>query len=151
MADHEHENEPRLFTLSEAERTRVEVEPLLIEAVEKRRQMGERAELLQQIASRIALSGGMILNYEEAAKLRAEHDHLGRTIQDALERIHATGCVVKDLDMGLLDFPAIVDNEEVYLCWRLGEDRIRFYHRQDEGFSGRKPLDPNDPGPSPVQ
>lgn len=148
----EPEQEPRLFTLPEAERTRAEVEPLLIEAVEKRREMGQRADELQQLASRISLAGGMIVNYEDAARLRAEHDHLGRNIQEALERIHATGCVVKDLDMGLLDFPAIVDNEEVYLCWRLGEDRIRFYHRQDEGFAGRKPLDPNDPGPrSPIQ
>ena len=45
---------------------------------------------------------------------------------------------------GLLDFPAIIDNQDVYLCWKLGEDRIRFYHRQDEGFAGRKPLDPRD-------
>ena len=49
--------------------------------------------------------------------------------------------------LGLLDFPSIIDNEEVYLCWKLGEDRIRYYHRQDEGFAGRKPIDPRDPGP----
>ena len=59
-----------------------------------------------------------------------------------------TGCIIKDLDVGLLDFPSVIDNEEVYLCWKLGEDRIRFYHRQDEGFAGRKPLDPRDPGSS---
>jgi hypothetical protein len=50
----------------------------------------------------------------------------------------------------LLDFPAVIDNEDVYLCWKLGEDRIRFYHRQDEGFSGRKPLDPRDLGPGDI-
>jgi len=50
---------------------------------------------------------------------------------------------------GLLDFPAILGNEEVYLCWRVGEDRIRFYHRRDEGFDGRRPLDPRDAGPAP--
>jgi hypothetical protein len=54
--------------------------------------------------------------------------------------------------VGLLDFPARIDDEEVYLCWKLGEDRIRFYHRQDEGFSGRKPIDPRDAGyNNPVQ
>jgi hypothetical protein len=52
--------------------------------------------------------------------------------------------VVKDLDSGLLDFPARLRDEDIYYCWRLGEDRIRFYHRQDEGFSGRKPIDPRD-------
>ncbi len=61
-----------------------------------------------------------------------------------LEQIHATGCVVKDIEVGLLDFPARINGEAVYLCWRLGEDRIRFYHNQDEGFSGRKPIDPRD-------
>jgi hypothetical protein len=60
--------------------------------------------------------------------------------------------VVKDLNVGLLDFPARIDGDEVYLCWKLGEDRIRFYHRQDEGFAGRKPIDPRDAGYSnPVQ
>jgi hypothetical protein len=59
---------------------------------------------------------------------------------------------VKDLDIGLLDFPALLNNEEVYLCWRLGEERIRFYHSQEEGFSGRKPIDPADTGPqNPIQ
>jgi hypothetical protein len=53
---------------------------------------------------------------------------------------------VKDLDVGLLDFPARLNNKEVFLCWRLGEDRIRFYHGLEEGFDGRKPLDPRDPG-----
>jgi hypothetical protein len=45
-----------------------------------------------------------------------------------------------------VDFPARLNNEEIYLCWRLGEDRIRFWHRPDEGFAGRKPIDPNDTG-----
>ena len=57
------------------------------------------------------------------------------SLKTALNRILETGCVIKDLDVGLLDFPAVIDNEDVYLCWKLGEDRIRFYHRQDEGFA----------------
>ena len=56
--------------------------------------------------------------------------------------------MVKDLNAGLLDFPAIMNNEEVYLCWRLGEERIRFWHRQDEGFAARKPIEPGDTGPT---
>jgi len=142
------EREQRLFTLKEAERTRAEVEPILVEAIETRRKQVRAAERLGEVASRISLSGGMTIRYDEAAELRLEHDNLLQTVKSALERIESTGCVVKDLDVGLLDFPSIVNNEEVYLCWRLGEDRIRFYHRQDEGFAGRKPLDPRDPGPS---
>ena len=142
------EHEQRLFTLKEAERTRVEVEPILLEAIEVRRKQLAVAERLGKLASRIAVAGGMVVQYDEAALLRREHDDLVRNVKGALERIESTGCVVKDLDVGLLDFPSLINNEEVYLCWRLGEERIRFYHRQDEGFAGRKPLDPHDTGPS---
>jgi hypothetical protein len=96
------------------------------------------------------MMGGVIVPYEKLATLRVEHQQLAETLKSALDRILETGCVIKDLEVGLLDFPALVNNEEVYLCWRLGEDRIRFYHRQDEGFAGRKPLDPNDLGPGDV-
>lgn len=146
MAD----EEPRYFTLKEAESIRREVEPLLVEAMECRRKAEGLQENLAEIATRIMMSGGMIVSYASAAKLRVEHDKLTQSLQAALEQIQSTGCVVKDLDIGLLDFPALLNNQEVYLCWRLGEDRIRFYHRQDEGFAGRKPLDPRDPG-NPIQ
>jgi len=149
--DHEG-NEPKLFSLSEAERARRKVEPLLIEAMEGHRQMEKLDEKLSAIANRILIMGGVTIDYDVAAHMRSEHDRTMTKVRDALEQIHATGCLVKDLDSGLVDFPALLKNEEVYLCWRLGEDRIRFYHRQDEGFSGRKPIDPADTGPQhPIQ
>ena len=144
-------DEPKLFSLTEAERTRLEVEPLLVEAMEGRHKLHELAESLASIASGIQLLGGSIPPYRRAVKLRLEHDRLAESVKDSLERIESTGCVVKDLDIGLLDFPAILNDEEIYYCWKLGEDRIRFYHRQDEGLSGRKPLDPRDRGPSSIQ
>ena len=54
--------------------------------------------------------------------------------------IHELGAVVKDLDDGLVDFPARVEGEEAFLCWRLGEEEIGYWHGLDEGFAGRKPL-----------
>ncbi len=146
------EREPRLFTLTEAERTRRELEPILIEAMDCRRKMAELEGNLSQLGNRIMLMGGILVPYEKTARLRFERDHLAAAVKAALERMEATGCVVKDLEVGLLDFPAIIDNQEVYLCWRLGEERIRFWHRQDEGFAGRKPIDPRDAGPGqPIQ
>lgn len=142
------ENEPKLFTLTEAERIRRELEPVLIEAIEARRKLGPLDDELGAIAARIQWMGGMLVPYEETARVRFDHDRLAVTLRSALETIHATGCVVKDLDLGLLDFPAIINNEEVYLCWRLGEERIRFWHRQDEGFTSRKPIEPGDTGPN---
>ncbi|HKV04108.1 MAG TPA: DUF2203 domain-containing protein [Candidatus Acidoferrales bacterium] len=140
MAD----EESKLFSLREAERLRSQVEPILVETIESRRKLGELESQLGALAERIQRSGGLIVSYEKAARQRIERNRLAEAIQAAVERIHSTGCIVKDLEIGLLDFPSRIGGEEVYLCWRLGEDRIRFYHRQDEGFAGRKPIDPRD-------
>lgn len=138
------EEESKLFSLREAERVRVQLEPILIEAIESRRKLGDLDEKLGRLAERIQRSGGLMVSYEDAAKLRIERNSVEENVREALERIHSTGCIVKDLEVGLLDFPARIEGEDVYLCWKLGEDRIRFYHRQDEGFAGRKPIDPRD-------
>jgi len=156
MADEDDENqdetpEPehpqRLFTLTEAERARRELEPFLLEAMDCRKKLAGLETDLSAVSARIMMMGGVIVPYEKLATLRLEHQHLAETMKSALNRILETGCLIKDLEVGLLDFPSRINNEEVYLCWRLGEDRIRFYHRQDEGFAGRKPLDPRDLGP----
>ena len=140
MAD----EEGKLFSLREAEHLRAQLEPVLIEAIESRRKLEELDEKLGKLAERISRSGGLMVAYEEAAKVRIERNSIEASIREALDKIHSTGCIVKDLEVGLLDFPARIEGEDVYLCWKLGEDRIRFYHRQDEGFAGRKPIDPRD-------
>jgi hypothetical protein len=140
MAD----EESKLFSLTEAERLRSQIEPVLIEAMDVRRKLGELDEQLSALAEKIQRSGGLLVSYEKTARVRIERNRLEESLRTAIEKIHSTGCLVKDLDIGLLDFPSRLNNEDVYLCWRLGEDRIRFYHRQDEGFSGRKPIDPRD-------
>jgi len=150
--DPEEQHEPKLFSLTEAEQARRQVEPLLIDAMEGRRQMGDLEESLSAIANRIQIMGGVTVDYDVAARMRADLNRIVDKVKEALDQIQATGCIVKDLDSGLVDFPSLIKDEEVYLCWRLGEDRIRFYHRQDEGFSGRKPIDPEDTGPRhPIQ
>jgi hypothetical protein len=133
----------RLFTLTEAERTRRELEPFLVEAMDSRKKLSGLENELSAVSARIM----MIVPYEKLAAVRMQHEQLAETLKSALNRILETGCLIKDLDVGLLDFPAVINKQDVYLCWKLGEDRIRFYHRQDEGFSSRKPLDPRDLGP----
>ena len=138
------EEEQKYFSLSEAERLRKELEPVLVEAMEARRKLADAESELSALAERIQRAGGMMIPFEKTARLRLDRNQQEDTVRDAIDRIHATGCLVKDLDVGLLDFPSRINEEEVYLCWKLGEDRIRFYHRQDEGFGGRKPIDPRD-------
>jgi hypothetical protein len=140
----------RLFTLTEAERARQDLEPFLLEAIACRKKLSPLDDQLNAVSTRIMMTGGMLVPYEKLAKMRLEHQQLASAMKSSLEKILETGCVIKDLDVGLLDFPAIIDNQEVYFCWKLGEDRIRYYHRQDEGFAGRKPIDPRDLGPGDI-
>ena len=61
-------------------------------------------------------------------------------MQDCVSRIQGLGCVVNGVEAGLVDFPHLKDGREVYLCWKLGEDDIHFWHETDAGFAGRVPL-----------
>jgi hypothetical protein len=73
---------------------------------------------------------------EESRLLEERRAAIRRTI----ERIQAHGCVVKDVDLGLLDFPAVRDGRPVYLCWKAGEPAVAHWHGTDESFSLRKEL-----------
>jgi hypothetical protein len=106
------EQPQRLFTLTEAERARRELEPFLIEAIGARKKLNELEVELGAVSTRILLMGGMIVPYAKLAEKRMQHQALAEVMKSNLERILSTGCVIKDLDVGLLDFPAIIDNEE---------------------------------------
>ena len=64
-----------------------------------------------------------------------------RDVRRLLVERQATGVVLRDLDRGLVDFPAVLEGREVYLCWELGEDEVGYWHDLDSGFGGRQPLD----------
>ena len=131
----------RLFTLTEAERTRQELEPFLVEAMDSRKKLSGLENELSAVAARIMMMGGILVPYDKLAAVRMEHTQLSEILKSALNRILETGCLIKDLDVGLLDFPAVINQQEVYLCWKLGEPAISFWHGTDEGFAGRKAID----------
>ena len=62
----------------------------------------------------------------------------------SIEDLEATGVSIKSIDHGLLDFPSLMFNEEIWLCWKEGETEIKFWHGKDEGFNGRKPIESTD-------
>src|SRR5882757_9858576 len=111
------EPEARIFTLTEAERARQELEPFLVEAMDCRKKLAGLETDLSAVSTRITMMGGVIVPYERLATLRIEHTQLVETIRSALSHILETGCIIKDLDTGLLDFPSRINNEYVYLCW----------------------------------
>jgi hypothetical protein len=92
------DQEPKLFSLSEAERARRQVEPLLIDAMEGRRKMSDLEESMGAISNRIQIMGGVTIDYDVAARMRADLNRVISKVKDALEQIQATGCIVKDLD-----------------------------------------------------
>ena len=83
----------------------------------------------------------MHVDVAAAARRRAERDKAVQETKDTLAEIEAIGVQVKDLEKGLLDFPSVMDGKPVLLCWKLGEKTIGYWHSEEEGFAGRKPLD----------
>jgi hypothetical protein len=73
--------------------------------------------------------------------MRSRRDKAATELNQAVEKVHSYGCQVKDLRMGLVDFPTLYRGQEVLLCWKLGEEGIRFWHGLEEGFRGRKAID----------
>ena len=131
--------EQRYFTVEEANEALEEVRPLTEELVGHRRALVELQERQSVLTTRIAGNGGNVEPHE-LEEVQEELDEEVAGIARCVARIHEVGALVKDLDDGLVDFPATRDGEDVLLCWRLGEDEIGFWHGLDEGFSGRKPL-----------
>ena len=131
----------RTFSLDEAHTLLPVLESLLRRGMEAKKQVEEIEGEFQKINHRIFLAGGSEIDVVKLARRRAACDKALQTIKDCLAEIEATGAQVKDMDMGLLDFPCQVDGETILLCWKLGEERITYWHGTEEGFAGRKPID----------
>ena len=97
---------------------------------------------MQQLSQRIFLSGGMHVDVSVAAADGRSATRPCRRPRTLLAEIDSIGVQVKDLEQGLLDFPFVMDGKPVLLCWKLGEPAIAHWHTEEEGFAGRKPLDP---------
>ncbi len=132
----------KVFTLSEAQTLLPVVEALLRRAQAAGERAGELEQEMMQLSHRIFLSGGMHVDVSGAARRRAESDKALQEARDTLAEIDAIGVQLKDLEQGLLDFPSVMDGKPVLLCWKLGEPTISHWHTEEEGFAGRKPLDP---------
>src|SRR5882762_8185639 len=131
----------RSFTLQDAQMLLPTLESLLRTAINSKKLIEEVDTELQEVAHRVFLNGGTLVNVVEVARRKAERERAVQRAKDAIAEIHATGVQVKDIDIGLLDFPCKVEGEIVQLCWKLGESKITHWHSTEEGFAGRKPID----------
>jgi hypothetical protein len=132
---------PRYFTLAEAQSLVPMLEERLRRAIALKDSLAQAAGELQAESERIRMAGGALVDREKLLETVSRRDTAAAHLRDVLESIQESGCLVKDLDIGLLDFPAMFRGEEVCLCWKLGEPEIRFWHGLSEGFRGRKPID----------
>ncbi len=129
----------RYFTPKEANEALEDVRPLTEELVEHRRVLLELQERQSSLIARIAGNGGD-MEPRELQDVQEQLDEEVASIARCVARIHEHGALVKDLDIGLVDFPAEREGEDVLLCWRLGEEQVGYWHGLEEGFSGRRPF-----------
>ena len=130
----------RTFSLDEAHSLLPVLESLLRAAVSAKKLMDEIEAEQQALNHRIFLNGGTFLDVVPLARRKAERAKAEQRAKDALDEIGSIGVQVKDLNMGLLDFPCEVDGQIILLCWKLGEKAITHWHGTEEGFAGRKPI-----------
>lgn len=134
----------REFTVEEANALLPHIEPL-VRALQALSQEAEGHAKELELARAVGYGpDGELIMAVDYRKSRAELARILAEARAILARIHGYGCLVKDIRLGLVDFPARVGGEEVLLCWRLGEPAVLHYHRPAEGFAGRKPLQPPD-------
>lgn len=123
---------PKYFTVEQANTALETIRPLIAELMQLREEiMASQPEVWPVIQSAVG-NGGSKLSGEIAFKFRK--------VESIVERVQAMGVLIKDLDTGLLDFPAWRDGRLVYLCWRYGEGSVAYWHDIDAGFAGREPI-----------
>ncbi|HEY8448748.1 MAG TPA: DUF2203 domain-containing protein [Thermomicrobiales bacterium] len=127
---------PRLFTLEEANALLPRIAPILEELQAMKAELDTARLALAQFTPAMRSNGHGV----EALAHERQIANLVAKLSQGLREIAGLGVEVKDLDHGIVDFPSRRGDRIVYLCWRLGEERIRYWHELDAGFSGRQPL-----------
>lgn len=130
-----------LFSVEEANRVAQEIRPELVRLSRLHREFSQiqsRADVLS-----VATSGASAENPDvrDLQGLTERRDRLGTEMRLAIEAIHRRGCVVKDVEKGLVDFYTLSGDRLVFLCWHMGETEVAHWHPLDGGFAARKPLD----------
>jgi hypothetical protein len=131
----------RRFTLAEAqELLDTELRALAERMVEARARSRDLESRWRRLVIAIGSNGGN-MERPEVRELRETVEASHAELNEIVARFTARGVQVKDMDRGLIDFPAEVDGQDALLCWHVGEPRIAFWHSPDDGFAGRRPLE----------
>jgi hypothetical protein len=139
----------KYFERHEAEELLPAIEQFLEEARKQKQALDGITADISNASLRIMMLGGSLPPFAELNHKKSQREKIAEQLSRTVDEIQQTGCVVKDLDTGLVDFPSLRGGEKVYLCWKLGEERIGYWHGIEEGFAGRKPLDDAQPEEEP--
>ncbi|MBM3787611.1 MAG: DUF2203 family protein [Acidobacteria bacterium] len=131
----------RYFTHAQATQLLPKVERHLRDALFAFHEQRTAEDEFSNVQRQIQMAGGSRLDRDKVTRIVARKQAAATVLRQELEAIGGLGVQVKDLEIGLIDFPAIYQGEEVLLCWKLGEEKIEFWHGVSEGFRGRKPID----------
>lgn len=131
----------RYFTLGEALRLIPEIAERMQNIADAKLSQDAAAEELRKLNSRIQMMGGSLVHPGETIQMRSRKEAAALVLKMEIDNLQSYGCLVKDLDLGLVDFPTLYHGEEVYLCWKRGETAIEYWHGVSEGYRGRKPID----------
>ena len=123
----------KYFTLDEAERLLPDISESMSAAFETRAQIEQKVDHWRKVKDS--------LSDVDAAVLRGQIDYLASVLENQLGDITKHGAIPKDLNQGLVDFPARIGTKEGFYCWRMGETRIEHWHGLTDGFNGRKPIE----------
>ena len=133
------------FTVSEANALLPDVAPLIEQLQGIHRSITETNQRLDEAIGKLAAGNGYPIRSlkEQIASLTTHQLQLVEAFQSALAQLEEMGCLLKDLSMGLVDFYGLRDGELIFLCWKSGEDHIRFWHTLESGYADRQPLEPS--------
>jgi hypothetical protein len=132
---------PRYFTIAEAEQALPDVERALRDVLFHKAEYQKAYQDVENNTKRISMAGGSRVDPGAHLAMRARRDTSAAALKDAAERVEQAGALIKDANIGLIDFLSRYQGQEVCLCWKLGEDKIRFWHSLEDGFRGRKLID----------
>src|SRR5712692_10889750 len=129
---------PRHFTVEEAETLLPHLTDLLSQIRELKLEHDRYQQRMAELGLKTRSNG-----HEVAPDLKEARDGIERTaagVNMLMDQVHALGCEMKGIDEGLIDFRTLIEGRDVYLCWKLGEERIEWWHDLDTGFAGRQRL-----------
>lgn len=122
------------FTLDQANK-------MLPSIIEKFNNVISMKDQVVRIQSDLESNPKYMANFKDYIIKKQELNSAITSFYKSIEDLEATGVSIKSIDQGLMDFPSLMFNEEIWLCWKQGETEIKFWHGKNEGFNGRKPIE----------